>query len=485
MTRLVVIGNGMVGSRFTADLLELDTAARFQVDQFGGEDCRPYNRVLLSEVISGARDVTSIGLPQLDHERLRVHQGVPVVAIDRTDRAVVRADGARCRYDLLVLATGAAARVPPLAGLREGTELPRGVAVLRTVGDARTIAAASLNARSVVVLGAGVLGLEVACGLARRGVRATVVHPGATPMERQLDAEAGAVVQNTLHAMDIGQRVGVSATGVEIRDARLEAVHLNSGEVLPCDLLVVTTGTTPAAGVAAECGLPVDRGIVVDAALASPADGRIFAIGDCAQPPEGMTGLVAQGWRQARTLAARLTGAVADAPLDVQDVVRLKAPGLDVVTMGVCGDAPDHAPSWRSIQVSDPDAGRHIEIVVADGRLAGATCVGAGRLAADLLASYSRTPVPPDPLALLLDRSAFGLPDPGDGERIVCRCNGVTLDEIHDCIDAGADDLAAIAAATRAGTGCGGCRDDVCAVLTRPDSASIDRESVLTPIPLS
>ncbi|MEI2774367.1 MAG: FAD-dependent oxidoreductase [Tetrasphaera sp.] len=481
MTRLVVVGNGMVGSRFTSELLTLDTRDRFEIDQFGAEDCRPYNRVLLSEVVSGARDVASIGLPQSDHPRLRVHQGVQVVAIDRADRAVVRSDGARTRYDLLVLATGAAARVPLLAGLDPNDPLPHGVAALRTIGDARAIAAATLNARSAVVLGAGVLGLEVACGLVRREVRTTIVHPKATLMERHLDVTAAQVVQTALQTLGVDQRTEVAATGIHLQHGRLAAVQLSSGEQLPCDLLVLTVGTVAATTLADACGLPVERGVVVDATLASPADRRVYAIGDCAQPPDGMSGLVAQGWNQARALAARLAGVSDPVPPKGDDIVRLKAPGLDVVTMGVCGTARGHDPGRRSIRVNDPHIGRHVEIVIADDRLAGATCVGAGRLAADLLATYTaRTPVPRDPLTLLLDRSAFGVPEPGADERVVCRCNGVTLGDLKDCLANGAADVAAIAAATRAGTGCGGCRDELCALALSPEPLAATSESVLT-----
>ncbi len=482
MTRLVIVGNGMVGSRFALDLLAADLPGRFEIDQFGAEDCRPYNRVLLSDVVSGARDVASIALPQAEHTRIRVHQGCSVVGIDREDRAVVRSDGRRTRYDLLVLATGSTARLPDLAGLPATGDLPRGVKALRTIDDARAIAAASLNTRHAVVLGAGVLGLEVACGLRRRGVSATVVHPRETLMERQLDAEASAVVRATLDDLAIDQRVGVAATGVLVVDGRVTGVRLVDGEILPSDLLVLAVGTVPHTRLAADAGLSIERGIRVTDTLASPQDRRIFAIGDCAQPPEGSSGLVAQGWSQARRLAMHLTDGPARtrarALPSSDDVVRLKAPGLDVVTMGICGNRRVEDPEQRSIRLSDPSAGRHVEIVVAGDRLAGATLVGAGPLAAQLLTAYTQgAPVPRDPLHLLLDRSAFGGAAVEPEDRVICRCNDVRADEIGACIEHGATSVAAVAAATRATTGCGSCREDVCALLAARRTAP----PVLTP----
>ncbi|WP_457252321.1 FAD-dependent oxidoreductase [Pedococcus sp. P5_B7] len=515
MTRLVVIGNGMVGSRFVEDLLAADTSGRYDITVVGAEACEPYNRVLLSEVVAGKHDLAALTLPTPTSPRLTVLRGAPAAHLDREDRVVVTADGVRLRYDRLVLATGSAARVPPLPGLRSADplhgdehqhsadplrtdDLAAGVHALRTIDDAREVVAATLNATRAVVLGGGVLGMEAACGLARRGVVVTVVHPASTLMERQLDAEAGRVVELAMARLGIDQRVGVGATSAVVDGGRLTGLRLDDGELVPTDLLVLATGTVPSTALAASAGLGVDRGVVVDDDLRSPDDHRVFAIGDCAQPPEGGTGLVAQGWEQSRRLAAHLCRASsasssssassasgqATSTLTVStdlarrsstsgsDVVRLKAHGLDVVTMGVCGSARADDPAQRTLRLSDPDVGRHVEVVVSGGRLVGATCVGAGAVAADLVTTYTRrTPVPADPAYLLLPALAphqgGGPTSPADlaDDAAVCRCNGVTKAGIEACVRDGATSVAEVATATRATTGCGGCRDGVCALL--------------------
>lgn len=485
MTKLVVVGNGMVGSRFVEDLLAADTAGRFRVTVLGAEECEPYNRVLLSEVLAGRHDLASLTLPTPQSERLTVLRGSPAAALDREDRAVVLADGSRHRYDVAVLATGAAARVPPVRGL--GTDpgaLPVGVHALRTIDDAREIVAATLNARRAVVLGAGVLGLEAACGLARRGVPVTVVHPAEALMERQLDRAASSAVEAAMGQLGIEHRLRVGADEVVLEEGRLTGLLLSDGELLEADLLVVSTGTVVNTALADDAGLPTGRGILVDDSLTSLADRRVCAIGDCAQPPEGGTGLVAQGWEQARRLATRLAGdgegaSTAAAADRSSDVVRLKAHGLDVVTMGVCGSGRTPEPGHRQVRLSDPAAGRHVEVVVAGGVLVGATCVGAGAVAADLVAAYTRrTPVPSDPAHLLLRPVAGSATAPTtspesmpDGAT-VCRCNGVTKGDIAAQWHAGACTVEDVAAATRATTGCGGCTDTVCSLL---ESLSADR----------
>ncbi|WP_264029739.1 FAD-dependent oxidoreductase [Cellulosimicrobium sp. SH8] len=586
MTRVVVVGNGMVGSRFASDLVARCGAsagtAAVEVTVLGAEEYEPYNRVLLSEVVAGKVDVAAIGLPGADDARVTVRRGTEAIAIDRTARRVVTSEGAH-PYDVVVLATGAAARVPDLPGLTDlPGGLPRGAHALRTLDDAREIVAASLNARHAVVVGAGVLGLEVACGLARRGVAVSLVHGGGSVMDRQLDGAAGGVVARSLAGLGVRtwtrartERVVVGAgsvRGVTLRvpdsgapagpparpgggaGAAVDATRLVE---LEADLLVLACGTVPEAGLARAAGLTVDRGVVVGPDLASPDDPRVFAIGDCAQPPEGGTGLIAQGWDQSRRLADHLAERLAvtihrrdagrpgaaqgaapvrprvrlgvdagrpsmafrlamnvvavpvgespgpsaqdrpggaarparpgstgrprpagpgnpgadERPRAGTDVVRVKAAGLEIVTMGVCGErrAPD--PAHRSVTLSDPASGRHVEVVVADGLLVGATCVGAPEVGADLTATYTRrVPVPADPAHLLL-RPVAQAPAPASSpthmpdRTTVCTCNGVTKGDVVGCWHDGARSVDDVARATRATTGCGGCKDVVCGLV--------------------
>lgn len=592
--RVVVVGNGMVGSRFAADLLAVagpdgtHRARPLRVTVLGDEVHEPYNRVLLSEVVAGRADVGALTLPSTGDERAEVHRGATAIAIDRGSRTVLTSDGA-FPYDAVVLATGSAARVPDVPGLDPGPggTLPAGVHALRSLDDAREIVAASTHARRAVVIGAGVLGLEVACGLARRGLAVTVVHGGASPMDRQLGPDAGLAASRTLADLGITVRTGVRtrevvvhgvgdrgavATGVVLvpdvgrspRDARAPGARgdggsgapdlTGEGDEIPADLLVLACGTVPEATLARTAGLTVDRGVVVGHGLASPDDPDVHAIGDCAQPPEGGTGLVAQGWDQSRRLAAllveRLSDATshADAPaparaarrvrltedarpsmalriaLDVgrsagdlpgpapretrprataptdrppppaapTDVVRLKAAGLDVVAMGVCGARRAHDPSHRTLRLTDPDAGRHVEVVVAGGYLVGATVVGAPQVGADLTATYTRRiPVPADPAHLLLRPVAQAAAPASDPTHMpdrttVCRCNGVTKGDVVASWREGARSTADIARATRATTGCGGCQDVVCGLAdwlrtADPEQPAPASSSVLEP----
>lgn len=502
----MVVGHGMVGSRLVEDLTARARlhGVALDVTVLGAEEYEPYNRVMLSEVVAGAVDVAAITLPRAPVDRATVLAGVSARSVDRARRTVLTTQGAEIRYDVLVLATGARARIPRLTGLPDGTaepgggprqgsgspgpDLPAGVHALRTLDDAREIVAATVNAHRAVVLGGGVLGLEVACGLARRGLAVTVVHGGTHPMDRQLDEAAGAAVLHGLDRLGIDHRTRAVADAVLVTDGRARGLRLRgtdgaADEDLPADLVVLTAGTVPETALAARAGLAVARGVVVgpDCATSDPA---VYAVGDCAEPREGSTGLIAQGWDQARRLAAMLVpdpgrpphsaGPALAADASGADVVRLKAHGLDVVSMGVSGSRRPPAAGTRPVRLSDPAAGRHVEVVVDGERVVGATCVGAGRVAADLTAAYSRgTPIPADPAQLLLRPVAGAAPSTGaepsptlmPDRATVCRCNGVTKGELVACWRDGARSVEDIARRSRATTGCGGCTEAVCGIV--------------------
>ncbi|MFC7375795.1 FAD-dependent oxidoreductase [Brachybacterium sp. GCM10030268] len=473
--RIVVIGHGMVGSRFAADIVRADPPA--QVTVLGQEDHQPYNRVMLSSLVAGRTDAGSLALETESSDRLRVLRGVRAVGIDRARREVTDARGELHTYDRLVLATGSAPRIPDVAGLRAADGLAGGISALKDLDDARRILETAGRAERALVLGAGVLGLEVATGLAARGLRVTLVHHRDRLMERQLDPDASEIARTSLERLGIDVVTGVTAARATLEKGRVASVELSDGSSHPAQLMVLCAGTVPHVALASEAGLECDRGIVVGHDLATTLDPAVFAIGDCAQPPEGASGLVAQGWEHARRLVESWTPRSADAPvapaaatdsLRGRELVRVKAVGFALVAMGRI-DRPEpeaHAP--RSVRLSDPSGGRYTEVVVQEGRLIAATVIGDDEAAASLSAAFTRrTPVPRDPVHLLARPLASQAaapvrrPQEMDDADVICQCNGVTKGTICGAIRSGCATPAAVSKATRAGTGCGTCRSQL------------------------
>jgi assimilatory nitrate reductase electron transfer subunit len=283
---------------------------------------------------------------------------------------------------------------------------------------------------------------------------------------------------------------GTSVAEVLSADGALVAVRLTDGRVVDADLMLVSCGVRANVDLAAAAGLDVDRGIVVDEDLVT-ADARVHAIGDCAQSPDGMPGLLAPGWRQAERLARVLVGSPereASPSTAAGEPVRLKAAGVDLVTMGVRASAARGTD--RVVSLGDPSGRRHIDLVVrpddgGEARLVGVSCLGAPDVSAALSVAFDRrTPLPADPLLLLVPDGVLSQesasPVRMPGSTTVCRCNGVSKKDIVAAWEGGAASVAAVATVTRATTGCGGCQDLVRGLVDWLAESDGDPGAVLT-----
>lgn len=468
-SRVVVIGHGMAGARLVSELRARDT--ELEITVFGDEPHQAYNRILLSNVVAGKAhpdDIRLTGIGQYDHNRIDLRSGLAVTGIDRAARVVHAADGSETGYDTLVLATGSRAWLPPLSGLYrpDGTFLA-GVTPFRTLDDCHRILAAAEYARSAVVLGGGLLGLEAARGLARRELATTVLHGAGHLMNRQLDARAGRLLAATLGRLGVRSRMDIQATAV-LGEERVRGVRLDDGEIIEADMLVISTGVLPAADLAVAAGLPVDVGILVDDRMCSPADSAVFAVGDCAQHAGVVSGLVAPAWEQVRVAADVITGADPAARYTgSRPVTRLKATGVDLAAMGEV-DVDEFADDVEVLQYVDPARGTFKKLVIRDEILVGAILLGDNDTVGTVTQLFDRAaPVPADRRSLLFDPAGTPTDNPATlPDRVtICQCNNVTKGRIVGCWLKGARDLAGVVDGTRATTGCGTCRDVVAGIV--------------------
>ncbi|NUT34188.1 MAG: NAD(P)/FAD-dependent oxidoreductase [Hamadaea sp.] len=462
---VVIVGYGMAGARCAAELGRRGVKATV----LGAEPHRAYNRILLSNLLAGKVDEDGVRLPDAV-EAVRTGDGAAVVAINREAQTVTCADGTVIGYNHLVLATGAGAWVPPVAGL-DPTSLPPRVAVFRTLDDCRQILtlAEGTAGRTAMVLGGGLLGLEAARGLATRGLAVEVVHPVGHLMERQIDPDASVILADTLAGLGITVHTGVSAASLATTDDEV-VLTLSDGRELRAGLLVMACGVRPETSLARAAGLVVERGVVVDDRLRT-SDRHISAIGDCAQHRGEVGGLVAPAWAQASVVARVLSGEDPLAAYHPTPVVtRLKANGIDLASMGSL-DGPGE-PS-EELRFADPSRGTYARLRICDGRVAGAVLLGDNPLVGQVIQLFDRgAPVPSDRRALLLGRSLGGpataqtAPTPAlmPDAATVCQCNAVSKGQIVRAWRAGGRDVAAIVTHTRATTGCGTCTDAVCGI---------------------
>ncbi|WP_243708768.1 FAD-dependent oxidoreductase [Actinomadura sp. GC306] len=463
---VVVVGNGMAGSRFVTELRDRDRGVPVTV--FGAEPQRPYNRVLLSDVLAGAARPDHISLVDAAWYAscgVDARLGVEVTRIDRAAKTVHASDGTATPYDTLVLATGSTAFIPPFPGLEDG--LPAGALAFRTLEDCRRISELADTAVRAVVVGGGLLGIEAARGLAGRGLDVTVLHLAGHLMERQLDPAAGRVLARTLAGLGIGTRLRADVTALESAGGSVTGVRLalpgGGTETIAADLVILACGVRPEVGLARDAGLAVGRAVLVDDELRSVTDPAVRAIGECSEHRDEVYGLVAPAWEQAGVLAGLLAGTDPAARFTgARQITRLKAAGIELASMGEThhGDDDDGV---EVVRFTDAARGTYKKAVIRDGRLIGAILLGETATAGTLTQLYDRAdPLPAERLGLLFPglggavetASPVRMPDAAT----VCQCNNVTKGQVRACWQAGARTAGDVARETRAGTGCGSCR---------------------------
>ncbi len=461
--KLVVIGNGMAGARAVEEVLARGGGDLFHITMFGDEPYGNYNRIMLSNVLSGAQDTGEIFINPLEwygENDITLHCGAPVIAIDRAARVVLSASGVKAHYDTLLIATGSRAFMPPVENIRtpEGGLLP-GVFGFRTIDDCSAIIDTARRSKVAAVVGGGLLGLEAARGLLNHGCAVHVIHLSKHLMNAQLDAQGGALLKRAMEAMGITIHLGKSTAAVLGAD-HVAGLRFTDGETLPCDMLVVAAGIRPNAEIAQQAGLTVERAIVVDNHMRCVDDRNVFAVGECAQHRGRVYGLVAPLWEQAKVFADQITGRNIDAAYHGSKLAtKLKVMGVELASMGITEPVEPHD---EIIQFTEPARGTYKKLIVRDGRLVGGILMGDISKAAYLMQAFDRdSPLPEERLGLLFD---LGTPsqkvtlDEMPADQQVCNCNGVTKQAIGACVAAGRRTTRSVMDATRAGMGCGSCK---------------------------
>lgn len=370
--KLVVVGAGMAATRFVEELISR-APDRYDILVIGDEPRPAYNRVLLSSVLAGDLSVDDIELkPRQWWQAAGVAalSGRKAVEINLAARRVLLDNGESVDYSKAVLATGSHAVRLPI----DGAGLP-GVHTFRDVQDVEALS--GLEGRAIVI-GGGLLGLEAAYGLARRGVDVTLVHVMDRLMERQLDAAGADILRRLVE--EKGVRVLLDANTARITGAgRVEGIELADGRTMPADAVIFAVGIRANADLARQTGLDVGRGVIVDDELETSEAG-VFAIGECAEHRGVCYGLVEPAYEQGRVLAMRLAGQDASYCGSVVST-NLKASGVRVFSAGdYLGDE-----TTRRIVCKDPRMGMYRKLVLRDDRLAGAILIGETSGAADFL----------------------------------------------------------------------------------------------------
>ncbi|KQY55390.1 MULTISPECIES: FAD-dependent oxidoreductase [unclassified Nocardioides] len=456
--RLVIVGNGMAATR----LVEMLVARRYDghITVIGEEPVPAYNRILLSAVLEGTHRAEALTMRDPEwfaSVGVDLRLGSRVLQVSRKESDVMLVDGTTIPWDRLVLATGAIPTLPPIRGLvqMDGQLHPK-VHAFRSLADCNGLlsALAEREGQRAVVVGGGLLGLQVARALSVRGVATEIVEGTEHLLSTQLDERGGSILKRGLKKL--GTEVYTGARAVRLTD---EGLKLDNGYTLETDLVILTAGGRPSTALARQAELYVRRGIVVDGHLASITDPRVHAVGDCAEFAGKVTGFVPPAWEQAVVLAEHLCGG--DVAYDgSRSVARLRASDLEVAVLG----DPEHT-DGEVVEVTNPIAGTHRKLVVRGGVIVAAALVGDLARVGLITQLYDRRTIlgahePGELLSAERATASEATELPDDAE--VCACAGVSAGRIRGCRT-----LDEVRGSTRATTGCGGCSSVVEQLLAR------------------
>jgi len=369
--RHVIVGNGVAGITAAAELARRRAG---DIVVYTAERHPYYFRPQLPRLLAG--EVAADGIyarPASWYEErgIDVHLSSRVVRLSPGQKRLLVEDGTEVPYDRLLLATGSVPFVPPIEGIGQA-----GVFTLRTLDDALKVRERAADCREAVVIGGGLLGLETARGLRALGLSVTVLETSPHLLPRQLDREGAAVLQRLVEGMGIGVVTGARA-GAVLGDGGAERVVLEDGREFPAQVVLVAAGVRCNAALAAEAGLEVNRGVVVDERMATSAP-DIYAAGDVASFRDRSWSIIPQARAQARVAAANMAGEGAVYE-EIVPSTTLKIVGISLTSCGVV--TAEEGEGFVELRRSDPEAGTYGKLVMEDGRLVGAIVIGNRSLA--------------------------------------------------------------------------------------------------------
>jgi nitrite reductase (NADH) large subunit len=464
--KLVVIGNGMVGQRFL-ELLQAQVSTSLDITVLCEEPRAAYDRVQLTSFFSGksAEDLSLVPPDFFDRPGIRLMLSERAVRINRELRRIETSGGGQLEYDCLVLATGSYPFVPPIPGVRRA-----GCFVYRTIEDLKAIREASSSAKSGVVIGGGLLGLEAAKALKDLGLETHVVEFAPRLMAMQIDEAGGRVLRTRIDELGVGIHTGKQTTAIVDGEREAHRICFADGSALETDLIVFSAGIRPRDELARAAGLGIgERGGVVIDGDCRTSDPNIYAIGECAQFGGKLFGLVAPGYQMAAVAAAQVLGTPSGAFNGADMSTKLKLLGVDVASIG---DAHAATAGARCCSFTDERRQVYKKLVLsADGtRLLGGILVGSADEYGTLLSMVQNAlPLPPDPEQLIFPAAAGPKPQIGiaalPDTAQICSCNGVSKGDLCAAVTAGATTFGALKQRTKAASSCGGCAALVTQVL--------------------
>ena len=463
--RIVVIGAGAGAYGFVKSYRELNKIDEITI--FSKEHYPFYNRVMLPDYISGEQQWEQL-VKMKDSEEpeynINLLRGISIEQIDRGNKLVIDSRGVKTNYDVLLIATGSRAAVP-----RNVPSLP-GIFTMRNRNDADGFKKHVPQNGHVVIVGGGLLGLEMAASLREMGIKITIVQRISRFLNRQLDA----LGSQLLHEEMVDQGCDIyydDEVQLYYGRSKLTGVGLKSGRKINCDAMLLAIGTTPNLEIVKDCGLDCKRGVIVNERMQT-SDPDIFAIGEIAEFEGTLYGITAAAEQQAAVMARYLNGDIASYYKGSLFMNIIKIHGFDLCSIGLPESLDER---YEEIVFIDKAKRYYKKCIIHEDKLVGAILIGDKSEFLefrDLIAN--KTELSEKRLQLLRSGSPA---DPVLG-KLVCSCNNVGSENIRKKVEDGCHTMNELCKVTGAGTGCGSCRPEVKRLLAKALQSRIMAKAV-------
>lgn len=327
MSRYVIVGCGAAGNAAAETIRKLEPES--DIRMFSRENRFYYYRPALPEYLAGEKTLRGFTLHDgawYEKNGIEVHLSTEIVDVRTSEKTVQASDGRTYPYDRLLLATGSRAVVPDVPGRDI-----EGVFTLHTADDADAMLRRAETAKSLVVVGGGILGIEAGNGLRKRGLQVAVVGRNKRLLPKQMDAAGAVFLQRRLEEMGFTFHLGVTPREIARLDGRL-AVRLQDGRALETDMVLLSAGAVPDLALAGKLGLAVGKAVHVDDRLRTGLD-DVYAAGDLVEHRGVYYGIWPAAMAQGRAAGANMAGRETLYGGTLQSH-RLKVAGIDLVSMG-------------------------------------------------------------------------------------------------------------------------------------------------------
>ena len=378
---IVIIGGGIAGLSAAEAVRKRNVLAPVEI--ISNEPVFCYNRPQLTKGLLSEFDALSFFSKQLDwyqENKIRLTLDTEVTAIDTQSKTLTFANGEQRSYDKLIIASGAECNMPPTPGNDK-----EGVFVIRKLADANAIRAKLDDVQDIVVIGAGVLGLEAAWELKRAGKNVTVLDRGTGPMKKQLDGPASMKLMSAINESGVNFVTQASVECFEGDDA-VTGVKTKDGKVYPAQMIIVSAGNKPNTELAEAAGIPVDKFIQVDSGMRTGAP-DVFACGDCAAVDGVSVGIYNQALEMGAVAGANATGDdVTYTPVIPSNA--FTGFGLSLFAIGDNGGKKDQV--YKTLEMSDDAKKIYKKLYFLNGRFCGGILMGDVNASGTLLKAYEK-----------------------------------------------------------------------------------------------